>query len=153
MMNTISLSRIKEIFPDFGRVQLEERDFWRACKLLKVRVRRLPLPVRGCYFIGSDGEHYIYISTRLSGMEFLHTALHEFCHFLFDVPEKRNIARCSGRVADGGDDRERFADAFALAGMVPLGHIARISEDDLSADVWLSRIVNDRYRIYTEYGI
>jgi len=148
MKMNISLAKIKEVFPNFNITALTENDFWRAAKKYRVIVRRMPLRVKG-YYKPHRGRHYIMIDSRLTGLDFLHTALHEFCHFLFDMPEV-NEALYSGR---DNDTCEQFADAFALAAMIPLPELLNVGYDDLTGNVWLSRIIADRIVIYTRYGI
>src|SRR5690606_33743336 len=151
-MKDLSLARIKEIFPQFGRSPITENDFWRAAKREKIRVRRIPMPVRGCYFINDDGHHYIYLNDRLSGPDFVYTALHELCHYLFDIPAQTNVARCSGRSGERNDPREHFADAFAIAAMMPIETLFYYTHDEVEADVWLAQMICKRIVIYTEYG-
>lgn len=153
-MKNFSLTRIREVFPEFNSRPITEAEFWRACKKFKIIVKEMPLLVDG-YHERKNGRYYIIINKKLNGVKWLHTAFHEFCHFLFDVPETREnyvfYRSMTGSVAreNGSSDaeeikrrrrqREKFADAFGLACLIPKGDLIQLTLEDHSdsADLWL----------------
>jgi Zn-dependent peptidase ImmA (M78 family) len=149
----LSLARIREVFPHFNERPITESDFWKAAKRERVIVRELPLVVDG-YYQHKGGRHYILINDRLSGLKWLHTALHEFCHYLFDAPEHmdnevlfRRDAFSEGAV----HARERFADAFALFAMLPFPSLLELQSEDLTENPWLANLVRDRIAARVHY--
>jgi Zn-dependent peptidase ImmA (M78 family) len=149
----LQLCRILEVFPHFNQKPLTETDFWRACRKEKILVRQIPLPVDG-YYTRTKQRHYILINSRLTGFKWLHTALHEFSHYLFDVPgEMEANALFRGRKATRDDIREKFADAFALVCLMPMTDLVKISPADVNDDIWLANIVRDRIAVRTDFGI
>jgi Zn-dependent peptidase ImmA (M78 family) len=145
------LSRILEVFPHFNETEVTERDFWRACKQNRVIVRELPLMVDGYYEV-RRGRHYILINNRLTGIKWRHTALHEFCHFLFDVPDPGGQALFSGHSAAGPDPREMLADAFALTCLLPFPELVRLASEGVPDDPWLMNLAGARVMVRTTYG-
>jgi len=152
-MRNLSLARIREVFPDFNVRAITEDDFWRAAKREKIIVREMPLLVDG-YYQQKNGRHYILINKRLAGAKWLHTALHEFCHYLFDVPgpaENRVMYRRA--CGDPTDLREVFADAVALVGLLPFPDLVRLQTEDLTDNPWLSNIVRARITVRADFRI
>ncbi len=152
-MKHLTLKRIREVFPHFNERPVTEADFWRACKQNKVYVLELPLQIDGYYEI-KRGKHFILLNNRLRGVKWLHTALHEFSHYLFDVPaENGHGAFFKGRAGDGDDPREKLAEAFALTCLMPFPDLVRIAHEGVAADdPWLLNLAGARVLIRTHYG-
>ncbi len=55
---------------------LTEADFYRLCRKLKVKVIEIPLRVPGLFMQVGD-KRYLYVNSRLQGVEWLRAALHE----------------------------------------------------------------------------
>ena len=153
-MKKNTIKRIKEAFPHFNERPITENDFWRASKKFKIVVRRLPLEIDG-YYERYKGRNYILLSERLTGRKWLHTALHEFCHFLFDVPiGKTNYVLYRKRSdIDRDDPRERWADAFATICLMPFPEIIRSSKEPPPEDQDTLRLCLDRLTVKSHYGI
>jgi Zn-dependent peptidase ImmA (M78 family) len=161
-MKHFSLTRIREVFPRFNIEPITENEFWRACKRFKIIVKQLPLSVDG-YHERRRGRYYIIINKRLTGDRWLHTALHEFCHFLFDVPDhNRNYVffrdgstphELTGEAKRQAEKREKFADAFAVCGLLPFPEIQKLEKEDLSHDPALAKLCLDRIAVLTEFKI
>ncbi len=150
-MKNLSLARIKAVFPHFNERPITEDDFWRAAKREKIIVREIPLAVDG-YYQPKRGRHYILINSELTGVKWLHTALHEFCHYLFDVPGvPENHVMYRRPCGDASDPREMFADAFALVGLLPFPDLVRLQGEDLSDNAWLTQIVRDRIVVRADF--
>jgi Zn-dependent peptidase ImmA (M78 family) len=150
-MKQLSLKRIREVFPRFNRSPVTEEDFWRTCKRLGIIVKSMPLMVDG-YHERKRGRYYIIVNNRLDGDRWLHTALHEFCHYLFDAPtHNKNYVFYRGK--DGEiDERERFADAFALVAMLPWPEVERLSREEYVADnPTLLNLCMDRIAVRKDY--
>lgn len=148
----LALIRIREIFPHFNERPITEADFWRVAKKYKIIVRPLPLSVEG-YYQRKKGRDYILINDKLTGLRWLHIALHELCHFIFDAPcETDGYTLFRGSKA-GSDRREQFADAFALIALLPFPDLVRLAHEDLTDDPWLLRLAHDRIIVRTIYGI
>ncbi len=150
----LTLDRIFEIFPYFNDRPITENDFWRACKREKVIVKEMPLMVNG-YYQFKRGRHYILLNNRLSGLTWLHTAFHEFCHYLFDAPmpgEEQTLYRRP--CGDRDDPRDMFADAFALICLLPFPELVRLAmEEDLSSNEQMLNLAMSRVEVRAKYGI
>lgn len=147
----LSLIRIRFVFPYFNERPITNEEFWQAVKKEKIIVKQLPLLVDG-YYTCRRGRHYILIDSKLSGIRWLHTALHELHHYLFDVPSDRD----GGTFYRGGkiiDRREYKADAFALCGIMPWPELIQITPADLAGDPTLANIVRDRIAVRADFGI
>jgi Zn-dependent peptidase ImmA (M78 family) len=149
---TFTLTRIKQIFPDFNVKAVTEFDFWRAAKKEKIVVRSMPLLVDG-YYQKKNGKHYILISSYLKEAKWLHTALHEFFHYLFHVPATEGEALYRRACGDPQDPRERLADAFALVCIMPLPELQELQKEDLSDSPWLSQLVAYRFAVLSDFGL
>ena len=147
----LSLVRIRSFFPHFNERPLTTADFWRVVEKEKIRVREMPLLVDG-YYTQRKGRHYILINNRLTGIRWLHTALHELHHYLFDVPgENENYAFYRG--GQMMDRREYKADAFALIGVLPWPDLIEIDQEFLEASPWMADLVRDRIVVRTHFGV
>jgi Zn-dependent peptidase ImmA (M78 family) len=163
-MKHFTLTRIRQAFPKFNLKEITEADFWRACKKFRIIVRQMPLDVDG-YHERKRGRYYILINSRLQGKKWLHTALHEFCHYLFDAPDaganfvlyrrrqKYDEHGCPVRRQEDDDPRERFADAFATVGFMPLNELIRFANEDISEDPELLKLCRARIGVLDDYGI
>lgn len=146
-----NLSRILETFPNFNLKPITENDFWRACKKRKVIVIQLPLLVNGYYERRRDKD-YILINDRLTGLPWLHTALHEFCHVMLDEPlyaDQYTLYKRLGMAST--DPRERFADAFALIGLIPMHDLVEMLEEESACD--LNQMCQARIEVWQIYGL
>ena len=146
----ITLSRIQEVFPHFNERAVTEKDFWRACKKEKVIVHQLPLEANGYYEV-RRGRHYILINSRLNDVKWLHTALHEFCHYLFDAPCDAGSTALFSRNRLQEDSREMLADAFALVCLLPFPDLIELAHGQID-DPWLLNIAGARVLVRTRYG-
>lgn len=147
----LSHARIREVFPQFNKTALTESDFWRACKREKVVVREMPLAIDG-YYQMRRGRHFILLNSRLSGIRWLHTALHEFFHYLLHVPGEYD-----GRTLYRGIESnavEKAADAFALIGILPFTELERLAFEGLTEDQdWMLQVIRSRFSVYIDYGL
>ncbi|CAN5354788.1 hypothetical protein BH10ACI2_BH10ACI2_00240 [soil metagenome] len=149
----LSLARVKRVFPNFNKTAITENDFWRACKKHRIIVREIPLIVDG-YYQQKRGRNYILINSNLrsNNRKWLHTAWHEFAHFLMDVPGV-NEALYRRPCGDIHDPRERFADAFALICIVPFPDLLKLLEEEcLTFDPDLAALVSSRIVVRAEFG-
>lgn len=149
---TFTLARIKQIFPTFNELAVSEFDFWRAAKKERVVVKTVALIVDG-YYQRKSGKHYILVSSYLKPTKWLHTALHEFCHYLFDAPGPQDQVLYRRKCGDPNDPRERLADAFALVAMLPFPELLEMQKQDLSDSPWLAELVRDRITVLTDFGL
>lgn len=153
-MKHFSLKRIRDVFPKFNVEPVLEDEFWLACKRFKIIVKSLPLTVDG-YHEKKRGRNYILINSELTGIKWLHTALHELCHFLFDAPSvsKNHVFFRYGysERAEQRDPREEFADAFALACILPLPELKRLANEDLSDNPEVLQLCGDRIAAMAEF--
>lgn len=153
-MKHFSLKRIREVFPNFNKTPVTEIQFWKACKRCRIKVQSIPLPSIDGYHERKRGRNYIIINERLRGEKWLHTALHEFCHYLFDAPDHgdyifhRTPDGCGLWLPDPHEpeerkrrrlQREKFADAFGLACLIPKPEAILLSKEDQSEspNLWM----------------
>jgi Zn-dependent peptidase ImmA (M78 family) len=147
-----SLTKIRQLFPNFNERAISEHEFWRAAKKEKIIVRSMPLHVDG-YYQQKNGKHYILINSGLQGPKWLHTALHEFCHYLFDAPGANSQALYRKQCGDAEDPRERFADAFALICILPFSELLELQKEDLSDNPALGMLVRGRFGALSDFGM
>lgn len=149
----LSLIKIKKHFPHFNERPITADDFWQLVRGEKkqLTVAQMPLLVDG-YYTARGERHYILIDSRLSGVRWLHTALHELHHYLFDVPGQ-NEGYTFYRNGRYLDRREYRADAFATIAVLPWPELVRISAEDLTSTPWLCDLVRDRIAVRTDFGI
>jgi Zn-dependent peptidase ImmA (M78 family) len=149
----LTLTKIKEAFPQFNKKPITERDFWRVCKKRKIIVREMPLLVNG-YYERKKSKDYILINSGLSGSAWLHTALHELAHQMFHIPGDADAyVLYRKKCGDDKDPRERFADAFALIGMLPFPDLVKLAHEDIVDDSYLMNICKARIIVRTDFGI
>lgn len=144
-MKNFSITRIRQIFPNFNRTPVTEIQFWKICKRFKIVVRSIPLGLVDGYHERKKGRNYIIINSKLKGDKWLHTALHELCHYLFDAPDHgdyvfyRTPDGCGKLEPDPLEpeekkrrrkQREKFADAFGLACMIPYSEAVQLTRED-----------------------
>jgi Zn-dependent peptidase ImmA (M78 family) len=167
-MKHFSLKKIHEVFPRFNERPISEAEFWRACKRFRIVVKQMPLIVDG-YHERKAGRYYIIINEQLRGLKWMHTALHEFCHFLFDAPDHSENyvfyrkGRKPAEEPDAGltaeqrrrkQSRERFADAFATVALLPWPELERLSKEEYVQDnPQLLRLCMDRMGVYNDFQI
>jgi Zn-dependent peptidase ImmA (M78 family) len=132
-MRNLSLSRVREVLPEFNEREYTEEHFWKLAKRFKIVVRFMPLVVDG-YYEQRRGRHYIVVDSRLNGYKRVHTLWHEFCHYLLDVPQGQT-ALYRKSCGDADDPREAFADAFALICMLPMTTLLTLRGDELTDDL------------------
>lgn len=147
----LSLIKIRSIFPHFNQQRITAEDFWRAAKASQLIVRQMPLAVDGYYTICRD-KHLILLNSRLKSVAWLRAALHEFHHFMFDVPGVDN-GFTFYRRGQFSDRREYRADAFAVIGIMPWPEIEQLRSSDLIVSPWLSEIIKNRLDIKRDFGI
>lgn len=147
----LSLIKITSLFPLFNEVAITAEDFWRVAKREHIVVRQLPLMVDGYYTL-RRGRGHILINSRLEGLRWLHTALHELHHHMFDVPGEADGYTFYRRGAIV-DRRECRADAFALVGILPWPDLVRMSNEDLTLVPTLAELVRDRIAVRTHFGL
>lgn len=146
-----NLPRILETFPLFNIQPITENDFWRACKRKKVVVLQFPLMVNG-YYERRGGRDFILLNQSLRGVAWLHTALHEFCHVLCDEPLYADQYTLYKRLGiPSADPREKFADAFALIGLIPIHDLIKLLEEDLADE--LHSMCQARIEVFQIYGL
>lgn len=146
-MKSFSLARIREVFPNFNKRPITEIQFWKVCKRFKIVVRSIPLGTIEGYHERKRGRNYIIINSKLKGEKWLHTAFHELCHYLFDAPDHgdyvfyRTIDGCGSlrQEVDEPDEikrrrrqREKFADAFGLACLIPYTEAIQLTKEEHS---------------------
>lgn len=147
----LSLIRIRSVFPYFNERPVTANDFWKAVKRENIIVRQMPLMVDG-YYTQRRSRHFILINSNLAGIRWLHTALHELHHYLFDVPGPSD-GFTFYRNGEYLDRREYRADAFALIGIMPWPELLRINPADVEGNPALADIVRDRIVVRTHFGI
>lgn len=147
----LSLSRIRSIFPHFNERPITVEDFWRVAKREKIVVQTMPLIVDG-YFTQRRGRNYILINENLSPTRWLHTALHELHHYLFDAPgENENFTFY--RDTKQKHRREHRADAFALIAILPMSRLLEIAAEEIEPTGELMDLVRDRIVVRTIFGV
>jgi Zn-dependent peptidase ImmA (M78 family) len=145
----LSLVKIKTVFPYFNERPITVEEFWKAAKKAGVIVRQMPLRVDG-YYTTRRGRHFILINSKLTGLDWLMVALHEFYHFLFDVPGEET-GYAFYRNGQYVDRREYKADAFAVIGLLPWPEIMKMSAEDVSPSV--AELVRSRIVVRTHFGV
>jgi Zn-dependent peptidase ImmA (M78 family) len=147
----LSIRKVRTVFPNFNKIELNENDFWRACKRFKITVKQMPLLIDG-YYQKRRGRHFIVINSSLTGSRWLHTALHEFFHFLLDAPmatEESTLYRKRGQI----NKREKVADALALIGMIPFCELEKMAKEDVAIyGPETMKLIKDRIAVLAYFG-
>lgn len=81
------LPRLSAEFPFLNQRAATEEDFYEACGRHKIKVV-LTHDVRTGLFIKIRDEQFIFINSKLRGLQFLHVAFHELAHALFHAPTR-----------------------------------------------------------------
>lgn len=154
MRKHLSLARIRQVLPHFNKKIHTEEDFWRVAKRHKIIVREMPMEVDG-YHQRKRGRYYILINRDLRGIKWLHTAFHELCHFLLDVPvDADNYVMYRRRLGDDSDPRERFADAFATICIMPWDELVRlVAEEQVDEHHTLLSLCRARMNVKVDYDL
>jgi len=148
----LSLIKIRSIFPTFNEKPITTEEFWAAAgKFKELSVHQVPLMVDG-YYTPRCGRHFILINDKLTGVRFMHTALHEFYHYMFDMPGI-NEGYTFYRNGKYHDRREYKADAFATIGILPWPELLRIDASDVDDQPWLAEMVRSRIVVRTHFGL
>lgn len=151
----LSLIAIRKVLPQFNENAVTETDFWKIAKKHKIIVRMLPLVVKGYYKAEAD-RHYIFIDSRLTGVEFLRTALHELYHYLLSAPPTAAFTAKyrRGSQADLIDHHdEQMAEYFAVIAMMPYSEFVRRWNEGLPDDNAEADLVITRYKAYSDLGV
>lgn len=113
----------------------------------------LDLGVDG-YHERHKGRNYILIGDHLSGLKWMHTVLHELCHFIFDVPTHQKGYKFFRRREGKRDDpRERWADAFATICLMPWPRLLELSLEPPPEDLDTLRLCMDRLAVKRDYRL
>lgn len=146
----LSYRKIREIFPRFNEIALTENDFWREAKRNKIIVRHELLLIDG-YYEKKKRKNYIIINCALSGVRWLHTALHELMHFYLDAPllDDEEILLCRSQMQIK-TQKEKIADALALIGILPMPELEKFVKEDLTENPFLTDLVRDRIAVLAE---
>lgn len=147
----LSLMRITSVFPHFNERAVTTDDFWRVAKRERIIVKEIPLLIDG-YYQRRRGRHYILINSKLSGVRWLHTALHELHHYFFDEPG-RGAGYAFYRNGQYVDRREYKADAFATICLLPWPELLKITPEDVENNPDLADLVAARITIRTHFGL
>ncbi len=147
----LSIIKITSIFPHFNERPITIADFWQVVERNGIICKNMPLIVDG-YYTHRLGQDIILINENLTGMRWLHTALHELHHYLFDAPGSEDEYTFY-RNGTAVDRREYRADAFALIGIMPWPELVKLTPADLASCPWLADAVRDRIAVRTHFGI
>lgn len=143
--------KIRSIFPHFNEQRITAEDFWRAARDAELIVRQVPLAVDGFYTI-YRGKHVVLLNSRLKSVAWLRAALHEFHHYMFDVPGTDG-GYTFYRSGEFTDRREHRAEAFAVVGLMPWPELERLRSADMYISPWLTKLVKERLWVRREFGL
>lgn len=141
--------KIAKLKVGWNDVPLDEDVFQRLCRKHKIRVKFMPLTVRGFYNC-TKGKHYISIDNRLRPFDAAFVMFHEFAHFLMHSPSNDATESFCGSVTYTRDEQE--ADAFAYCALLPLEMLKDREPEEL-ADIFGIRFFMKRLEVYERYGI
>jgi len=147
----LSLIKIQTYFPDFNVKPITPEDFWRVIAQEKIIVKQMPLLVDG-YYTRREGRDYILINSRLRGISWMQTALHELYHYLFDVHNDGRPVETFYRRGRNKDSRECRADAFAVIGLLPWPELVKMTATDIEDFPCMAELVRSRIVVRTEFG-
>jgi Zn-dependent peptidase ImmA (M78 family) len=142
---------IREYVPYWNVRPLTEDDFYRLCRKFKVRVIEIPLRVPGL-FMQVGGKRYLYVSSRLRGVEWLRAALHELGHAILHTPPSGTIAYFFRLPPNS--KREHEAEAFVAIALIPLCVVLSKLPWEIQEDYGYStELIELRKWIYDNYRI
>ncbi|HQX55443.1 MAG TPA: ImmA/IrrE family metallo-endopeptidase [Pyrinomonadaceae bacterium] len=135
----------------WNRKALNEDDFHRICRRLRVSVTEMPLRTNGFYY-SVRGRHFIAIDSRLPPLKRLFVMFHELGHFLLHLPDSGTTANFHG--VGHRDRKEREADIFAVCALIPRDWIVGRTADELVSDEGLPPdLVAERAELFRVRGI
>lgn len=129
----------------WNRRLLTFSDFENLCEHLGVNILRENTKTPGMYFV-RDGEPYIGLSTRLTGVQLWFTAWHEMAHHLLHAPGLRCFS--AGSVSK----LEAEAEAVAICALIDENTLYRILRHGELHDFpteWLKK----RLKVLERYSI
>lgn len=142
---------IKAYAPAWNARPLTEDDFYRLCRKLRVKVVEIPLCVPGL-FMQVGNRRFLYVNSRLRGVEWLRAAFHELGHAFLHSPPTGTVAYFFRLPPNS--KREHEAEAFAAIALIPLRLVLsklpwEIQEEyDYPTDlIELRKWIYDNYRI------
>lgn len=147
----LSYDKIKEIFPHFNELPLNDQDFWLAAKHMRIIVQEIDLLVDG-YYSRKRGIDLILIHRLLRGWKWTHTAFHELFHAILDVPVGKGDIKFYRSRQQIRSKQEKIVDALALIAILPRPDLERLRAEDLTDNPELARLVLDRIAVLSEYG-
>ena len=147
-MNFI-LDKLSRLRIGWNERVLDEHDFERLCRRVRIRVEEMPLRPGGFYY-RVRGRDYIAIDSRLTGVRKLAVQFHELAHFLFHTPESGTAANFHGLARTR---QEIEADAFSLCAIMPLTLIKERSPAELIDDGFPADLIAERLTIFERQGI
>lgn len=142
--------KIRKLNIGWNERPLDEADFYRLCKRLKVSVTEMPLKVGGFYY-RAGGRDFIAIDCGLAGPRRLAVLFHELAHFLFHAPESGATANFHG--VGRRTRKETEADVFALVAIMPRELLRRRTPAELIEDGIPAELVGSRQHILMRYGL
>lgn len=140
------LPRLSAEFPFLNQRAATEDDFYEACGRHKIKVV-LTHDVRTGLFIKIRDEQFIFINSKLRGLQFLHVAFHELAHALFHAPSRSVVAEFFDIHYRRRHERE--AEAVAALLLIPLQDaIECVRNPDLVHDNNLAELVHLRLELF-----
>lgn len=140
------LPRLSAEFPFLNQRAATEDDFYEACGRHKIKVV-LTHDVRTGLFIKIRDEQFIFINSKLRGLQFLHVAFHELAHTLFHAPSRSVVAEFFDIHYRRRHERE--AEAVAALLLIPLQDaIEFVSNPELVHDNNLAELVHLRLELF-----
>jgi len=126
-----------------------ENDFYRLCRRVKIKPIEMPLRVPGFYMV-CGGKRFIYLDSRLRGLRWLHTALHELGHYYLHAPAATATASFFKLKPNSKDEFE--AEVFAVVALLPEPKLRRLLSDEIE-DEYMKELMAFRLRVLDTYGV
>jgi Zn-dependent peptidase ImmA (M78 family) len=110
------LARLRETFPFLCTRPATEDDLLTFCSERGIEVLFKPTVTNGFYVV-YEGEHFIFLGSKLRGWRLLYVLAHEIGHYLLHVPgEKQFGAECF----DIHEKRKKHREAESVAALLLL---------------------------------
>lgn len=146
-----SLDKFANLKIGWNERPLNEADFYKLCRRLRITVDELPLRVSGFYYCVM-GNHFIAIDSKLQPRKKLFVMFHELAHYLMHAPNHNETASYHG--VGRANRKEREADMFALVALIPKAWLEERTPDEMIRDEGITPDeLRKRFQLFESHGV
>ena len=110
------LTRLQEAFPFLGSRPATEDDLLTFCSERGIEVLFKPAVTNGIYVV-YEGEHFIFLGSKIRGWRLLYVLAHEIGHYLLHIPGETQFG---AEYFDLHEKRKKHREAESVAALLLL---------------------------------